>query len=383
MDNVLLVFGGRSYEHDISIVTASQIFSKTRLENVNLVPIYISKENRFFVYLEEKFMLNDFADFDEQKPSKKFKEVVFVSGEKGKLFSKSIFGLKEYLCCNTAIIACHGGDGENGRLVSLLESHGIFSSSGGADGLAVAMNKMLFKNVMKANKIPVVSGFEINKNLYVQNRETYDFRLKFLKFPIVLKPSNGGSSIGLFVAEDKDDFEQKLMQAFEFDDNVIVEKFISGAREFNVAIMGDSERCLVSEVDEPLKMGEILSFEDKYLSGRKSDKGSKDSSMVSQLRKFPADISDGLREKLREYAKKIFVLLNLSGVSRIDFLFDEKKGKVYVCEVNSVPGSLAYYFFARGEVLINDFVKKLIAIAKKKSEQPDRFNAQFVTNVLK
>ena len=383
MENVLLVFGGRSYEHDISIVTASQISSKTRLENVNLVPIYISKENRFFVYQEDRFTLSDFANFSENKPSKKFKEVVFVSGEKGKLFSKSLFGLKEYLSTNLAIIACHGGDGENGRLVSFLESHGIFSSSGGADGLAVAMNKMLFKNVMKANKIPVVSGFEINKDIYGTSRKIYDYRIKFLQFPVVIKPANGGSSIGLFVAENKNDFEKKIMQAFEFDDNVVVEKFISGAREFNVAVMGDFERCLVSEVDEPLKVGEVLSFEDKYLSGGKSGKGLKDSSMASQLRKFPADISDGLKEKIRGYAKQVFILLKLSGVARIDFLFDEVKGKVYVCEVNSVPGSLAYYFFSRGKVLINDFVERLIDIARIKSEQSDNFNSQFVTNVLK
>lgn len=384
MENVLLVFGGMSYEHDISIVTASQIYNKTRFEKVNLIPLYITKNNRFFVYKTDKFDISDFSNFDEKTAGKYFKEVVFISGEKEKLFSKSLFGLKEYLKVSIAIIACHGGMGENGKLVSFLESFGIYSSSGSFEGLAISMNKMLFKNIMRGVKIPVVSGFVVNQKTYQEYKDSINLRLRFMKFPVVLKPVNGGSSIGLFVAKTKEDFEKMILSAFEFDEEVLVEKFISGAREFNVAIMGDTEDFLVSEVDEPVKLSEILSFEDKYLSGSKSKNGGveQNCSMSSQKRNFPANITDELREKMRNFAKNAFKSLKLSGVVRIDFLYDECRDKLYICEVNAVPGSLSYYFFSKGKVLINEFIEILIKEAKKKQDKGNNFKIDYVTKVL-
>lgn len=382
MENVLLIFGGESYEHDISIVTASQIFNKTRLENFNLIPLYITKNNRFFVYRNTKFCLSDFSNFSEAKSSKCFKEVVFVSGEKEKLFAKSIFGLKEFLSANIAIFACHGGDGENGNWVSYFEKQGIYSSAGSIDGLAVSMNKILFKNVMKSLKIPVVSGVVIDKNKYEQDVEKFKSKLKFLKFPIILKPCFGGSSIGLFVVKNKDEFEEKLLQAFEFDDFVLVEKFISKAREFNIAVLGDRNEYLVSEIDEPLKISEVLSFEDKYFSSSKSSGKIKTGGMSNQKRNFPANIEEELKIKIKKIAGRVFENLNLSGVVRIDFLYDELKNQLFVCEVNAIPGSLSYYFFERGKVLINDFVLKLIEISKNKLNSKSSIKQEFITKIL-
>ena len=382
MKNVLLIFGGMSYEHDISIVSASQIFNKTRLKNYQIIPVYWSKNNRFFIYKNNQFCLSDFVKFDDDKPPKNLKEVVFVSSEKGKLFSKSLFGLKEIISSNLAIIACHGGDGENGGLVSFLEQHGIFSSAGSIEGLMISMNKILFKNLMKSIKIPVVKGFVLNKETY--SNYNYEKELKNLKFPVVLKPIKGGSSIGLFVAKSIDEFQEKIKDAFEFDDEILVENFISGAREFNIAVLGDKDTFEISEIDEPLKISEILTFEDKYMSGEKSEKGGMKSlnSMAGQKRKFPAVVDEDVSEKIKYYAKEIFKNMNLSGVARIDFLYDETKNKLYVCEVNAIPGSLAFYFFSSGEILINSFVLKLIDIANKKYEKQSNIKIDFITNIL-
>lgn len=385
MENVLLIFGGMSYEHDISIVTASQIFNKTRLKDYNLIPIYISKGNRFFAYKNDKFNLSDFSNFEENKQNKYFKEIVFVSGNKGVVFYKTIFGLKEYIRSNIAILACHGGNGENGKLVAYLELFGIYSSAGSVEGLGISMNKMHFKNYMKGLKLPVVSGFVISSKKYFENKNIYDLKLKFAKFPLVLKPVNGGSSIGLFVAKTKAEFEKMLFSAFEFDDNVLVENFISQAREFNIAVLGDVDNFKISEVDEPLKLNEILSFDDKYLNnGSKNSKcGAKETgSMVSQNRKFPANISSILRERLRNLAMKAFISLNLSGVVRIDFLYDEQKDKVYICEINSIPGSLSYYFFCQGEVLIDKFICELISLAKVKKDKGLNIKIDYITKIL-
>lgn len=385
MKNVLLVFGGRSYEHDISVVTASQIFNKTKLDDVNLVPLYVSRTNHFFVYGNDRLVLKDFAKKSDITKNKRFKEVVFVSGENNKLFVKSLFGLKEYMMAELAIFACHGSLGENGKLVAFLEQFGIFSSAGKFDSLAICMNKFLFKQTMKGLSIPVVKGFKITSKELDCNKKKLEFLLRLMKFPVVIKPNNGGSSIGMFVAETMEDFYEKIKSAFEFDDEVLIEKYVSNTREFNIAVMGNFDSFVVSEIDEPLKEHEILSFSDKYLAGgKKSGKlgGGLKNSMASQLRRLPADIPEELRNKIQALAKKIFVSLGLTGIVRIDFLFDEQNGKLYVCEVNSIPGSLAFYFFKENTILVNKLVENLIDDAMFNKIKASMFKDEFSTTVL-
>lgn len=384
MKNVLIVCGGKSYEHDISVVTASQIYSRTRLEDVSLKLLYISRDNRFFLYTKNIVDLKDFSKTNFRPESKSFKEVFFVSSEKSKLFVRSMFGLKEYITTTEAIMCCHGSSGEDGRIVAYLESMGIKCSAGNFDSLAICMNKFLFKQVMKGCGIPVVRGFLVTKQTYSSESETILLKARLMKYPVVIKPNTGGSSIGLFVAKNEDEFLQKLSEAFEFEDDVIVEKFIDDTREFNVAIVGDRFDFEVSEIDEPMKKNEVLSFADKYLSGSKSKVKipSEKNSMASSIRKFPADLDIELTQKIKDVAKRVFESLSLVGVVRIDFLLETKTNKFYVCEVNAIPGSLSYYFFNNGKFLINDFVKKLISIAENKQSRDDRINPDFVTNVL-
>ncbi len=386
MKNVLLVFGGKSYEHDISVVTASQIYNKTKSKEIKLVPLYISKDEKFYIYENNKFDIKDFSTTNLLSKNKKFREVVFVSGEDNKLFVKTRFGLKEYLTVYSSIFACHGGRGENGKLVAFLESYKILSSAGSFDSLAVCMNKYLFKLAMLGLKVPVVPGFKIDKNVCEKDKNAYSKQIKHLHFPVIIKVNNGGSSIGVFVVNSKEEFYEKLNEAFEFDNEVLIEKFIPNCREFNVAVIGKGSDNEVSEVDEPLKEHEVLSFADKYQSGGqgksvKLDKSVKNS-MASSSRKFPADIDENLSNKLRNYAKIIFEGLGLSGIVRIDFLYDENNNKVYVCEVNAIPGSLAYYFFKENKLLLDTFVEKLVNIAESKYDDLNLLNEEFVTSIL-
>lgn len=382
MKNVMLVCGGESYEHDISVVTATQIFSKTRLDDVNLIFLYISRNGTFFVYESKKIDLKDFSVSKFSPKNKKFKEVVFVSSEKNKLFVKTFFGLKEYANVNIAIMCTHGGCGENGRLVSFFEDLNIMTTSGNFDSLAVCMNKYLFKQVMKGIKVPIVKGFRLKKGEFEKNKKVVKFKLDVLKYPVVIKPANGGSSIGLFVANNEDEFLEKISDAFLFDNEILIERFIAGAREFNVAVIGNGENLRVSAIDEPLKNDEVLTFADKYLKSEGAKKFAEAKcSMAGQKRQLPADIDEELKEKIQSIAMKIFKALNLCGVVRIDFLYDEALKKLYVCEVNSVPGSLAYYFFSRG-FLINNFVKELIEIAEHKANEQTKISKEFMPSIL-
>lgn len=384
MKNVLLVFGGESYEHDISIVTASQIYDKTKLDDVKLFPLYISKDGKFFLYNSKEFCIKDFAKGDYN--SKIFKEITFIHGEKHKLFVKTRFGLKEYLTAEDVIFACHGGAGENGELVSFFKYFGFGTSAGSVSALSVCMNKYLFKQTLKGMKLPTVYGFRITKYEFENMlSDEQKCKIKFLQFPVIIKSNNGGSSIGLFVAKTRNEFEEKLKMAFEFDDEILVEKYLENTREFNVAILGTSEKYIVSDIDEPLKVDEILTFSDKYLTGA-NGKGSKKlsgkNSMAFSKRKFPADIDESVSKKIKDIASKIFKYLGLSGVVRIDFLYQEKTNKLYVCEVNSIPGSLAYYFFPENKISTNDLVRNLISVSNINREKISCVKREYCTNIL-
>ena len=244
------------------------------------------------------------------------------------------------------------------------------------------MNKFLFKKLMIGIKVPVVKGFLIDKKIYFKQPERYQFYIRFMKFPVVLKSNNGGSSIGLFVAKNRVEFDEKLKESFEFDDEVLVENYISKTREFNVAVLGDKSDFVVSEIDEPLKENDVLTFADKYLSCAGKQKGTKLNSMVSQDRKIPADIPITLERKIKKIAGHIFEKLNFRGIVRIDFLFDEKNNKLYVCEVNAIPGSLSYYFFDKFLIKTDDLIKNLVQVAEKAKENKLKINKEFQTNVL-
>ena len=377
MKNVLLVFGGESYEHDISIVTASQIYNKTKIDDVKLIPLYMTKTSEFYIYESKSFNLKDFTD--SELNLKKFKKVVFLSSEKCKIFLKTRFGLKEYIFVEDAIFACHGGVGENGELVAFFNRFGIGTSAGNALSLSLSMDKFLFKQVMRGLKIPVVSGFKVTKRDYLDSFENLKYRIRFLKFPMIIKINSGGSSIGLFVAKNRIEFYEMLNTAFEFDDEVLVEEFISDTREFNVAVIGENSRFEISEIDEPLKNTKILSFNSKKGGYKISQKNS----MAESLRKFPAQVPDDLRLKIKKIAAKIFKELNFSGVVRIDFLYQKKTGKLFVCEVNAIPGSLAYYFFEENRISTNDLVRKLIKISEHNRQAIKHVKKEFLTNILK
>ena len=242
MKNVLLVFGGVSYEHDISIVTAFQIFRKTKINDIKLNLFYVSRDGRFYLCDEKKIDILDFSKDKFSSKNKGLREVVFVSGENNIIFVKTRFGLKEYMSVDVAIFACHGGNGENGKLVSFFENFNISCSAGKTDALSICMDKFLFKSFAKGIRVPVVSGFKISKIDKVINQDMISRNLARLGFPVVIKINSGGSSIGLFVSKNEVEFNENLKEAFEFNDDVIIEKFIEGAREFNVAILGDSEK---------------------------------------------------------------------------------------------------------------------------------------------
>lgn len=379
MENILLVFGGVSYEHDISVVTAFQIYKKTRFADKKLILFYISRDGKYYICDEKKVSISDFSKTKFKPSMKGFKEVCFVNTEKQRVFTKTRFGLKEVLSASVAIFACHGGDGENGKLVTIFNNAGFKVSAGSPDALALCMDKYLFKVTSRGLKIPVVEGFKLTKNSV--DDKLLKLRLGKLGFPVVIKINNGGSSIGLFVAKDYEEFLKMSSEAFCLDDEIIVEKFIKNAREFNVAILGDCDGYEISDIDEPIKKNDVLTFADKYMSNNPQKNKSSKGNMENSIRKVPNDLSENQVCQMKKIAKKIFTKLGLCGVVRIDFLYDTISQKIYVCEVNAIPGSLAFYFFKKNRIVVNDLVEKLIKSAKN-YDSSKKIKQEFVVDIL-
>ncbi len=347
--NAMLVFGGNSFEHDISIITALIIKNKAFATKYNLLPVYISKSNDFYLYLgEQKLSAKHFKDFEQSYKKNGFVKIYFKANQ-NKIYYKTIISEKS-IEVSCALNCCHGGIGESGNLCAIFEQYNIPLSSGSMTALGICMDKVLSKYTFSGLSLPVIDFVVFDKKEYQTNKDEVISKIEELTYPVILKPATLGSSIGIELVKDSEDLLQKIDTALEFDSKILVEKAIlEDMQEYNVACMTRGDEVLVSEVDKPVRASEILSFEDKYIgNGSKGKmpaapaKGSKGGEYLNK-KDFPAKVNEKLKFKLQSIAKEAYIKLGLQGIVRVDFI--TKKGKVYLNEINAVPGSLGYYFF--------------------------------------
>lgn len=364
MKNIVLVFGGKSVEHDISILTALT-FSSNYVGDNRLCNLYISKSGEWFFCtkrLDKSMFIGEL--------SSDFIPVKLFTNDKC-LYTKTLLGYKRVFEIDAVINCCHGGEGERGELGYIFESSNIPMSSGTSLGLAISMDKSVAKTMFAANNIPTVSW------LTFSNKEKIDdiiSKVEDFGYPVIVKPNSLGSSIGVEKVENRAQLSQALFVAFEFDSKVIVEKIVPFTREFNCAVIAGEGKYECSMIDEPVN-NKIFSFEDKYLS-KKNDQKTKTKKEFK-----PADISEKLSQKIIALTKKCARVLDLHGVIRVDFLYDSKKGRLFVNEVNAVPGSLAYFLFK--DMTQTKLIDRLARIAEKENEKRVKIKKEYITEVLK
>ena len=356
--NVLVVFGGYSSEHDVSIVTAVSFLKRNCRSGYNLIPVYIDRGGDWFVG-DELTKFSFYRNFD----IKKLTRVSLVFGERA-VFKIVRGKTKKLFDVDFAVNCCHGGVGENGNLTALFESCGIPNSNGSVCGMGIAMNKKFFKYFCLAKDLPTIDFFCVDSEDWNVHRIDILRQVTNFDFPVVVKPCSQGSSVGVSFAENFEQFEQGMSLALKYDNQVVVERAIKNKREFNCCVLRGRDGVIVSEIDEPISEKVVVTFEDKYLHGRSSGKALKgvgalgaDSSlnMENAKRKFPAEVDRELRKRIQEYSLELYLGLEMNGVVRIDYIFDTEKQKLYVGEVNAIPGSLGYYFFKE-----KDFSNNLI-----------------------
>lgn len=373
-------FGGQSVEHEVSIISALQAVNNFDRSKYDIIPIYITKGNEF--YVGEK--IGDIEAYKNIPALLKKSQKVILVNENEKLnlikYPMKKFGSNIYDYIDIAFPIVHGTNVEDGALQGYLKTLRI--PFAGCDVMASAsgMDKYVMKTILKDNDIPVLDCCRSDRRHYQSDTAAFLDKVEALiGYPVIVKPINLGSSVGIRKANDRETLEDALDYAFQFANDVLVEKAIQNLREINCSVLGDYEEAIASECEEPISSDEILSYEDKYLSGEKSS-GSK--GMSSTKRKLPADIPADVKAEIQRLAVKTFQSLNCNGVARIDFMLDVDENKVWVNEINTIPGSLAFYLWEASGVKYKELLDRLVKLALKRERENKDITYSFDTNIL-
>ena len=233
--------------------------------------------------------------------------------------------------------------------------------------------------MLKDNDVPVLYCVTLNVKEYERGEEASWHRAEErIGYPVIVKPVNLGSSVGIKVARNREELQDALEYAFTFGPRVLIERAIMNLREINCAVLGDYEEAWASECEEPISSDEILSYEDKYVAGGKG--GSE--GMRTARRELPADLTPEKREEIRQMAVKTFQVLNCNGVSRIDFMIDRDTDQVYVNEINPIPGSLAFYLWEALDKPYAELLDDMVGLALKREREEKNMLTSFDSNIL-
>ena len=377
---VAVFMGGKSVEHEVSIISALQVVHAIDKEKYEVVPIYISKENKF--YSSEK--LKDISTFKDMEVLKKECDEVYFTHENGRMNinkTKGIFG-KVLAKVDVVFPVVHGINVEDGTLQGFLEMYNIPYVGCDVGASAVGMNKIFFKKIIKESGLPTIDYAEIHKvDFNTDETKVQKEVIEKLGLPIILKPADLGSSVGIKVVKSEEDFREAVEFVFEFTDKILVEKCITNLREINASVLGNYEECEVSFLEEPVKQDEILSFEDKYMSEGGS-KGGKSTGMSSLTRKLPAELSDGMEKNIIDMSKKVFKALNCEGIARIDYIIDQDKNNVFVNEINTIPGSVSFYLWEPKGVKFDELCDRAIKLAISRAARREKIIYSNNVNIL-
>lgn len=372
-------FGGKSVEHEVSVISGIQAFKAFDRDKYEAIPIYITKDNE--MYTGEA--VGEIGSYKNIPELLKNSMRIFFLCEHGKLnliqYPPKKFGNSVVDYIDVAFPVVHGANVEDGSLQGFLRHYNVPLVGCDVMASAVTMDKYVMKTVLKDNQIPVLDCVTLHVRDYQMDEEqAYDKIEKRISYPVIVKPVNLGSSVGIKVARDRDGLREALEYAFEFGQKVLVERAITNLREINCAVLGDYESAQASECEEPISGDEILSYEDKYVAGSKT--GSE--GMRTARRELPAKLEPELREQIRTLAVDTFRVLNCNGVSRIDFMIDKDNGQVYVNEINPIPGSLAFYLWEAVGKPYAELLDDMVKLALKREREEENLMTSFDSNIL-
>lgn len=375
MIKIGVMYGGTSVEHEVSIISAVQAMHNLDEEKYDIIPIYMGKDKAWYTGKQ----LMDIELYKDMDLLKRYANQVVLYKKGNEFVLQKVKGFRRIVNTVDLILpVVHGSGVEDGSIQGFLETIGVPYVGSNVLGSALGQDKVVMKEVMKAHDLPVVP-YTVAYDYEMSNIEELEKKVKKVGYPVIIKPANLGSSVGITIAHTKDELETALRDAFVYENKVVIEKKIEQIIEINASVIGNYEYSEVSALEEVMGKDEILSYKDKYMGSSKT-KGSK--GMASASRIIPARVDEKVTEKIKEYAKETFKALNLSGVARIDFLIDKKTKDIYVNEPNTCPGSLSFYLWEACGKKYPELLDDIINIAIKDFKNKDSKIHSFETNIL-
>lgn len=382
-----VVFGGRSTEHEISVISANQAMHAANEDLYEIVPIYLSKDGRW--YTGEALM--DVRNYKDIPALLKKCEEVYMRPvyDDYKLYKarKPRFGSDVYTTLDVILPVLHGSNGEDGVFEGVLETIGIPFAGCNTLSSANGMDKITMKMILRECGVPVVDYVWFTDREWFSRRDEIIKKIETqLGYPVIVKPANLGSSVGIGCAKDLQSLKAKVDDAAKYSSRIIVEKEVLNLQEINCSVLGDCDDYRLSVLEEPVKSGEILSYADKYMGGSGSAKGGSGAKsrqgMQASQKRIPANLSKEETEKIQYLAGETFRVLSCHGVSRVDMLIDGNSREIFVNEINTIPGSLSFYLWEASGIKFDKLIDTLVGLALKRNREKANKTVSYDQNIF-
>ncbi|MEE0979428.1 MAG: D-alanine--D-alanine ligase family protein [Muribaculaceae bacterium] len=364
--NIGVFFGGRSTEHEISVISASQAMSAIDRSKYDVTPIYITKQGKWYTG-EALFEIKNYKHIPEllAKCTEVYMRPIYDDYNLYKV-KKPLFGSDIAAKLDVVIPVLHGSNGEDGIFEGVLETIGIPYAGCNTLSSANGMDKITMKMILKDNDIPVVDYVWFTDRQWFNERDMLIERIETtIGYPVIVKPANLGSSVGISRAADREQLIESVDTAQKYSSRIIVEDMVEQLQEINCSVLGDCDDFKTSVLEEPIKTGDFLTYEDKYMGGSKGAKG-----MQASQKRIPAELPDDETARIKHLAGETFRVLSCHGVSRVDVIVDRATRQIYVNEINTIPGSLSFYLWEATGMRFDQLMERLVALAiKRKREQ--------------
>lgn len=373
-----VLFGGRSPEHEVSILTAKQVAGFLG-KSYDVLPIYITRDGK---WLTHESLLTDEALKNFEEALKKSSQLVITPDTSIQLIRNPLGAgiMKKAARLEIDVIfpVLHGLHGEDGSVQGLLELANLPYVGSGILASAIGIDKGVTKKILEANSIPTLDYLAFSRSEWEHDEDSVRTKiLEKFNLPVIVKPARLGSSIAVEVASDIDELNMFVGSASKYDTKILIEPYLKNCIEVNCSVLG-SEHPIASILEKPMKKEEFLSFRDKYMQGEPT------SGMEGAKRELPARLAEDLTVQVKDLAVRTFQALGCAGVARIDFLIELDHGNVYVNEINTLPGSISFYLWDHEENGANRLsppmlVQKLIEVALEtfREKQRTRFHSDY------
>ncbi|MDE6081995.1 MAG: D-alanine--D-alanine ligase [Muribaculaceae bacterium] len=376
--NIGVFFGGRSTEHEISVISASQAMHAIDRDKYDVTPVYISKQGKWYTG-DALLDVKNYKNINEllNHCTEVYMRPVYDDYNLYKT-KKSMFGSDVVTKLDVVIPVLHGSNGEDGIFEGVLESIGIPFAGCNTLSSANGMDKITMKMILKDNGIPVVDYVWFTDRQWFNDRERLIEKIETeIGYPVIVKPANLGSSVGISRAKDRDELIASVDTAQKYSTRIVVEDMVEELQEINCSVLGDCDDYRMSVLEEPIKTGDFLTYEDKYMGGSKGAKG-----MQASQKRIPAELPEDETERIKFLAGETFRVLSCHGVSRVDVIVDRKTRNIYVNEINTIPGSLSFYLWEATGITFPQLMDRLVSLAVKRKRDQRSKTVSYDQNIF-